>query len=269
MDMSKSMLRAMFLFLALLTTTVTPIAITGYQHCPIPYVVPRAFESKCDPMDQFISEDMIPTIPDPGSNFTVHPAQFMAAKYIKTIPDIWNLEPWCMFSFDLNKEICVYSSTAFGKNRGISIIAQMEEEQFITRATALRRQHTYAWPEYVNPTTDMRVEKTPIAGKGLGVRAKQMLLRGDAAQSYTPVVAVQDSIMQMEKQPWERNLALKVAVQRLPTRSMRLFEELMGQFGGDAYYDRVNTNGFNAMIGDSGVFFWSVYPETSVSFMLF
>jgi hypothetical protein len=259
------MLKDMFLLLALFSTTVTPLAITGYQHCLIPYVVPRVFENKCDPIDEYILDDMSPTDPEPGSNYTINPSQFIAAKYMRNVPDLWNLEPWCMFSWELEKEICVYTSTVFGKNRGISIIAQLEEEQFIRRATALREQHTYPWPAYVNPTTDSRVEKMPIPGKGLGVRAKQMLSRGDSAQSYTPVLAIQDSVMQIETKTWERNLALKVGVQRLPAASKKLFEDLLGQFGGDAYYDRINTNAFNSMIGDSSVFYWSVFPETSVS----
>ena len=170
-----------------------------------------------------------------------------------------------MFSEQITKVICVFTSTIFAKGRGISVVMEVEESLLVARTEALKDQRDFPWPEYANPLTDDRIEMMPIPGKGLGIRAKQILRRGEAAQSYTPVFSVQDTIMQLTLGSHEQNLPIMVGVNRLPPRSKALFVGLWGHFGGNPYYDKINTNAFNAILGDSQVFFWSVYPETSVS----
>lgn len=252
--------------LALLLDQVTAISIASAVECPIPYIIPRAFETTCDPIHQLISEEMSPTEVDKGARYTAHPSQFIATKYIRTTPDTWTHEPWCIYATTISKEICVYTSSAFAKGRGVSFVVQVEEEPFLSRAEAIRNQRSFDWPSYANPLDETRMEKVPIPGKGLGVRSKMILRRGDAAQSFTPVLAVQDSVMQIQTGHVEQNLAIMVGVHRLPESSRKKFVDLWGHFGGNPYYDKINTNAFNALIGKSTAYFWSVYPETSVSF---
>jgi hypothetical protein len=253
-----------FLPFSLLALRVAAIAIVDVDNCPIPYIVPRAFETQCDPIHKHITEDMSPTIVEPDSKYTVHPAQFVAGKYMRNTPDIWTQEPWCMWSDQISKEICVYTSHVFANGRGVSIVLQQEEVGLVAKAPALANQRNYSWPSYANPDKDPRMEKMPIPGKGLGIRAKEILRRGDSAQSYTPVLSVQDSVMQLTLNSVEQNLPISVGVHRLNPKSRKLFTDLWGHFGGNPYYDKINTNAFNAVLGESEVFFWSVYPETSV-----
>ena len=251
--------------LSLLAVRVSSIAVAAFDSCPIPYLVPRVFETQCDPIQRLISEDMNPTAIEPGSPYTIHPSQFVAGKYIRTKPDVWTEEPWCMFSEQIARVLCAFTSKVYAKGRGISVVMQVEEAYLVARASSLQNQIDFPWPEYANPITDDRMEMMPIPGKGLGIRAKQILRRGEAAQSYTPVFSVQDTIMQLTLGSHEQNLPIMVGVNRLPPRSKALFVGLWGHFGGNPYYDKINTNAFNAILGDSQVFFWSVYPETSVS----
>jgi len=106
------------------------------------------------------------------------------------------------------------------------------------------------------------MEMMPIPGKGLGVRSKAILIRGQTAQSYTPLLVVQDLVMQVVPQK-DYALVLRQGVERLPPASQKLFNDLWGHWGGNPDYDKINTNAFTAMIGQSQQFFWSVYPETS------
>jgi hypothetical protein len=250
---------------SLLAVQVASIAIHDFNSCVIPYMVPRVFETKCDPIERLIVEDMNPTKVEEGSPYSIHPSQFIAGKYIRTTPDVWTMEPWCMFSEQIGQVLCAFTSTAFAKGRGISLVLQPEEAPLAARASSLRNQYDFPWPEYANPDSDDRIEVMPIPGKGLGIRAKTILRRGETAQSYTPVLSVQDSIMQLQLNSVEQNLPIAVGVNRLPPKSRKLFVALWGHFGGDPFYDKINTNAFNAILGESGVFYWSVYPETSVS----
>jgi hypothetical protein len=97
------------------------------------------------------------------------------------------------------------------------------------------------------------------------MKAQRMMFRGDTVQSYTPVLAVADDVMQITLGVLEQVMPIHVAVERLPRNARKEFKDMWGQFGGDPNYDKINTNAFNAVIGKSQESFWSVYPESAVS----
>jgi hypothetical protein len=257
------------LSLAAWSAGAAAIAISDFESCPIPYIVPRAFRWVCDPIDEYITERMLPTTVPKGYKGT-HP-QFFANKYMKTIPDLWTHEPWCLFSTEAGSELCVYTSHTYGYGRGISIVVQPSEVPALILAHAIRFQHTYKFPSMpassVNPDlwADERMEQRWVPGKGRGMVAREILRRGDVVQAYTPVLSVQDLVMQIRQGSYDLLMPIKVAVQRMTNHSRWLFEDQWGHFGGDPYYDRVNTNAFNSVIGQSPVYFWSLYPESAVS----
>jgi hypothetical protein len=249
--------------LALFAAQASAIAIVDESICPIPYVVPRIFQRESDPVDEHITEKMLPT--------TVHRKfkgghpQYLASMLIRTRPNVWTIEPFCIRSMDARGDICVFTSEWFAKGRGISIVAAAGEGPLIAQATSLKNQTLHEWQEWVNPPKDTRVEVLPIQDKGMGVKAVKVLERGEAAQSFTPVVSVQDGVMQMRTNTWEQNTPLIRAIRQLPPYARGVFNGLHGEFGGNAEYDKINTNAFNAVLGKSSHYFWSVYPETSVS----
>jgi SET domain len=235
----------------------------GFNSCPIPYMTPRAFEVACDPSDQLIHEKNLPIETTEVGTGGQHPF-FIASKYIRTTPSLWTREPWCIFSTALAKEICVYTSEHFAKGRGISFVLDPDEVSDILQSPVLADVN-FDWPQHVNPDlwSDSRMKQEDFPGKGRGMKALQTMYRGDTVQSYTPVLAVADDVMQITLGAFEQNMPLRVAVARLPPHSSQVFHDLWGQFGGDPYYDKINTNAFNAGIGTSDVAFWSVYPESA------
>lgn len=249
--------------LALFLSQASAIAIVQDKHCPIPYLVPRAFQRDCDPVDEHVTEEMMPT--KLGKDFQGRPPHWLTSMAIRTRPNIWTIEPYCLRSMEVRGDVCVFTSQWFAKGRGISIVSAAGEAPLIMEAASLKNQTEHIWQDWVNPPKDTRVEILPIPDKGMGVRAMRVLERGDAAQSFTPVVSVQDGIMQMKTNSWEQNTPLIRAIRQLPPYATRVFYELHGEFGGNEEYDKINTNAFNAVIGKSKVYFWSVYPETSVS----
>jgi hypothetical protein len=239
------------------------IRITDFQSCPIPYMIPRAFETKCDPADAFIDDLMLPVKLPAGFQHTKHP-QYITGNFIRTKPNIWTHEPYCLESVDGNTGVCTYTDANFGNGRGISIVASPKEYDRMVQAPVLQSRGADLEP-HVNPANETRMEMMPIPKKGLGMRSKEILLRGQTAQSYTPVLSVQDLVMQLLPVNDYAPL-LRQAVERLHPDSQKLFNDLWGHWGGNADYDKINTNAFTAFLGKSEKYFWSVYPETSVSF---
>jgi hypothetical protein len=248
---------------AIFLTQASAIQIVEDKICPIPYVVPRAFQRESDPVDEYVTEEMMPT--KLSKAYKGRPPQYLSSMLIRTRPNVWTIEPYCLRSMDARGDVCVMTSEWFAKGRGISIVAAAGEGPLVAQATSLKNQTQHEWADWVNPPKDTRVEVLPIPDKGMGVRAMRVLERGDAAQSFTPVISVQDGIMQMRTNTWEQNTPLIRAVRQLPPYANGVFNGLHGEFGGNPEYDKINTNAFNAVIGKSEHYFWSVYPETSVS----
>jgi hypothetical protein len=240
------------------TLKVVAIGIIDYETCNFPYIVPRVFQTHCDPADKHVDEYMLPTKVGPTFKGT-HP-QWISSMLIRSTPNVWTMEPWCVESTEANSGICVYTSEKFMKGRGISFVTSPQEIHLVTLASAFKAQDDI--PSYVNPEKEDRMELLPVPGKGLGMRSRHMFRRGDAAQSYTPVLVVQDFLMQYAADKDQYNV-LKIGVDRLPKKARDIFNGLLGHWGGDPYYDKVNTNAFTSYVGQSNQYYWAVYPETS------
>jgi hypothetical protein len=246
------------LVLFFLSLKVAAIGIIDFETCNFPYMIPRAFQTRCEPADEYVDDYMLPV--KVGVGFKgIHP-QWVTSMLIRTVPNIWSVEPWCLESEESNSGMCVYTSTRFAGGRGVSFIASPKEVPLIVQAEAFKNQTETE--KDANPDHDDRMELLPVPGKGLGMRARHLFRRGDKAQAYTPIMVVQDYLMQHSKST-DQHLALRIATERLPPKTQELFMGLMGHWGGDPYYDRVNTNAFTSFAGQSFQYYWSVYPETS------
>ncbi|KAF2669111.1 hypothetical protein BT63DRAFT_250514 [Microthyrium microscopicum] len=260
MAFTKSLIALLPLFNLFLQSSA--IAIVADSICPIPYIVPRAFSYFSDPTDEFLDEDDLPITVKLASPSAGHP-QWISSMLLRTRPNIWTLEPYCMRSLEARQDICVYTSTWFAQGRGISFVAIPSEGPLVATAPVLKNQMTHQFDTWVNPENDQRIERVPIPNKGLGTLSRHHFERGDAAQSFTPVLCIQDGVMQMKLGSYEQNTTLNRGAANLPPKSRTLMLELHGQFGGNPVYDKVNTNAFNAAIGSSQQAYWSVYPETA------
>jgi len=99
-------------------------------------------------------------------------------------------------------------------------------------------------------------EQRALEGRGFGLIANKTLHRGSKIFAHTPVIAIQDDIINVLEDK-DHELLVKLAVDRLPTSTREMFRALHGHFGaGD--HEKVTTNAFD--LND----YSAVFPETSV-----
>lgn len=234
--------------------------------CLIPKIVPQAFQSTCalgpghywDPDEGTTARD----------DAFAGAENFVASGLLGKHRLSWSYEPFCLFNKEFEVNFCVYTSTKFARGRGISFIGMPEH---VSKATDMP---LFQSPKYFNTDeqdygtdfTQTKFEHRSIRGKGNGVVSTSSLYQGDRIYSFTPILAVHDSIMQTIDDSPDLHLLLRVAVNRLPATSRKLFLDMHGHFGDDPYYDRLNTNAFAAPIGKAHSSFWALFPESAVRF---
>lgn len=233
--------------------------------CVIPKIVPRAFQRTCplgpgrywDPDDKSAPRDEAYSAAE----------DFVASGLLGKHRLNWSYEPFCLFSEEVEVSFCVHTSTEFAKGRGISFIGISEH---INKATDMPlfqspKYFEQSGEEYGVDFTRTKFEHRPIRGRGNGVVSTSSLYPGDRISAFTPILAVHDIIMQtIDKSP-DLHFLLRVAINRLPASSRKLFMDMHGHFGDDPYYDRLNTNAFTAPIGKAPSTFWALFPESAVS----
>lgn len=223
----------------------------------IPRVVPRAFQSACSP-------DSSPDLDQhDGQNPTA--IDFVASALLGKNPLNWSFEPFCLRSNEAAATFCVYTNRGFSKGRGISFISQ---PQHARKATEIPRFQSPAYFEDSDDDpgaelTETKFERRTINDRGKGVIATGSLYPGDRIFSTSPILAVQDDIMQAMDNSSDLHFLLRVAINRLPTSTQKLFWGMHGHFGDDPYYDRLNTNAFIINIGKATGGFWAVLPESA------
>ena len=152
----------------------------------------------------------------------------------------WSYSPDCIATSQSGNEYCLYTSTTFANNRGISIWA-----------TPRGASRFLALPAFADPDVlmDVNAERNPpfiqiqIPGRGLGLVANKTLHRGDRILSNTPLYIVDESLYE------ELDLHIRApfqerAIKQLPPSSSRSFVDLCGHWGGDHIDDVINTNSF-------------------------
>jgi hypothetical protein len=225
-------------------------------------VIPRNFQRFCDHSDEYLSDIILNDVDgqqEVHQSTIISPSNVTSAA-IRNKPNVWTHEPFCVESPEANNGFCVYTNARFADGRGISIVATPKEIMKVMQASIFKI------PDYKFENKAKgaeRYEQTEVFGKGLGNVANATFQRGEKLQTFTPLLAFQDDLMQFVS-PRDQHLLQRIAVERLPMRSQEKFMALLGHFGGDPYSDRIRTNSFAARIGDAKDYFWAVLPETSV-----
>jgi hypothetical protein len=246
-----------------LAVQVLSINIVDFDTCSIPYIIPTNFQRFCDHSDEYLSEI---AVTDLEGEFTtsITPPSNVTSAAIRNKPNIWTHEPFCIESSEANNGFCVYTNARFANGRGISIVATPKEIMKVTRASIFKDLEA---PLQNNAEGAARYVQKPVVGKGLGNVANATFQRGEKMQTFTPILAFQDDLMQFVAVR-DQQLLQRIAVERLPAKSQAIFMDLLGHFGGDPYYDRINTNSFAAKFGEAKDYFWAVLPETSVCLIM-
>jgi hypothetical protein len=172
-------------------------------------------------------------------------------------PYPWSFRPSCVFSKSLEINICAWTDTHFANGRGISIIATPESATAVAMNKIFRDR---GLAKTANSIFTPPYEIRPLAGRGLGLIANQTVQRGEKIFAHTPIVIAQ-AISETGLDEEDLYKLHRLAVERLPERSRKLFLALHGHFGGDPVYDRFSTNAFNVFD------FAAIFPETAVCYL--
>ncbi|TPX09823.1 uncharacterized protein E0L32_009014 [Thyridium curvatum] len=163
-------------------------------------------------------------------------------------------------------EFCMYTSTTFAENRGISILTTPE------RVAKFSKLRAFTDPKSIKDvnqdivrTLPARYNVVPIPGKDMGVTAKQPLNRGDLIMSNTASMMIDYAAF--ETLPHADLQKIQAAgVDALPTAHRARFLNLSTHNPTEGYYQRVEkllaTNAFDIDVDDGGeTEFFVVFPE--------
>lgn len=138
----------------------------------------------------------------------------------------WSYQPVCTGILPtIGDRLCVYTSTEFGRGRGISIFTTPSIAVSLT--SLLPFQDPQTLDEITETKSVFYTRKIP--GKGRGTLASHALQRGDQISSTTPLIIIYDENALTHQ---EREEFLRVAVYQLPRHSQRLLSKLTANFGG-------------------------------------
>lgn len=177
---------------------------------------------------------------------------------------VWSHKPRCLRQYNATQKYCVYTSSTFAEGRGISIFTNANSTLDILSLPAFTDPKVV---KGINKEHNRAYKQEEIPGKGLGLVATLPIKRGENIFSTTPVFLLEEGIYDdfVEK---DRMPFYHLAVKQLPKPAEKLFNDLMGHFGGDPVEDKINTNCFAVDmfedIPEKSTPFNAVLPEVSV-----
>lgn len=236
--------------------------IVDFSTCKVSFFIPPQFQQTCDRNDEYLSRHLPITDLIKDHKTILNAPTNITAPLIQTHPDIWTHEPFCIESREANNGFCVYTNDRFANGRGISIVSTPKEIMNIISTSILKDPFTAEAKNQETGAPKYKYEQVP--GKGMGVIANATFARGAELQSFTPILAFQDDVMQFMNRE-DQDLIQSIAVSRLPKTSQEIFYSLLGHAGENPILDRINTNAFTINMGSfqTSNFFWGILPETS------
>jgi hypothetical protein len=191
------------------------------------------------------------------------PAEILRSASAASADSPWSHKPRCVQERNSTEKFCVYSSSKFAQNRGISLFTTPEHAEKFLKLDAFT--HPDVTKE-ANNEPNPPYESRELPGRGIGLIVNRTLHRGDHIFSNTPVLLVNEEVFEIffktDRQPYQTR-----GVQQLPEHSSKLFMDLCGHFGGDKVEDIINTNSFavDMFPGEDETAYNAVFPEISVS----
>ncbi|KAK1915298.1 hypothetical protein P3342_003105 [Pyrenophora teres f. teres] len=169
----------------------------------------------------------------------------------------WTHPPICTPVLQtINSTLCIYTSTTYSSNRGISIFTTPS----LAKTFASLPAFTSPQPPLINTPTNAYTA-TAIPGKGLGMLAARDLNFGDVVTAHTPtfVAYLEVELSTLERERWWRR-----AVEQLPKESRDAFLDLATVYGDERVkvQDVVKSNTFRVDVG-GGAGHLAIWPETS------
>jgi hypothetical protein len=181
---------------------------------------------------------------------------------------VWTHEPFCLSLTSTARKFCVYTSSAFNLNRGISIIALPESAATLNDAV---RDAKNAWNARLHladaegdEVDELPYEVRPISGRGLGVVARRPIRQFEVFMSSFPSLVIDDEFFPLNgTPPAESERLFSRALEQLPGSGKDRVVKLATNRGGHIVADVVNTNAFG--IDLNGRKTKGLFPEVAVS----
>jgi hypothetical protein len=170
----------------------------------------------------------------------------------------WSFRPVCTAVLPrIGSKLCVYTSTDFGRGRGVSIFTTPRVAQEVVSLLPFRDLTVL---DGISHGANLQYTQR-MPSKGRGALAGSDLKRGELISSNVPLVI---GYTEYEISHAEREEFLRVAVSQLPIASQKLFSNLTANFGGANLIlsGIVETNaGFSMRLG--GHEHYTLIPEIS------
>lgn len=178
----------------------------------------------------------------------------------------WSISD-CLVMVGVDEQLCAFTATRFGNGRGMSIIGTIKGVSEVAKKLEFIHQ---SGADQVVDDTESLVKEEWFPGKNRGWVATQTIPAGSLINSDYPVMMLDNQVRSEFTEHKDYNVLLSHAVESLPKKGRELFMEQHGQFGGNPYQDRINTNAFDVggwvLDGDAWKdSYTGVIPETAVS----
>ncbi len=189
----------------------------------------------------------------------------------------WTNEPYCLRprSIGSDETFCVYSSSVFNENSGISLITTPDIAASLVEAI---QRPTAAWenrrdlagqkePEYDENGFEVELpyEVVEIPGRGMGVVATRKIKQFDVIMVSYPAMIADNAFFPPEEEmtPTEGPRLFQRALDQLGNQER--FLNLAQSMGGDVHVveDVIRTNAFGLYLNGKG--HKGLYPEIAVS----
>ena len=161
-------------------------------------------------------------------------------------------------------EICVYTSTSFAGQHGVSLVTSR------ARADAIANRPAFLSPQpldrpHLRP--DVPFQTAAIPGKGIGLIATRLIRRGDMLMGETPAVLVDGIASDLED---TGKGLLRHAIENLPRHHREAYLNLSSHLDTSTYESRIQqtlyTNSFDIeMEDDGGGTFYGTFTESRSS----
>ncbi|KAF2011520.1 hypothetical protein BU24DRAFT_282931 [Aaosphaeria arxii CBS 175.79] len=155
----------------------------------------------------------------------------------------WTHNPTCIGQY------CVYSSSRFANDRGISLIATPElATSYLLESFSHDDQsddlHGDTTPDYV-------ADDTP--DKGIGLFARRAIPAGKTIMVKHPVILLPKELADGDRDVTEqRARLLEIAIRQLPRKTTEMLKGLSTNMGGLRLDDLVRTNAMGVVLGNGG-----------------
>jgi hypothetical protein len=177
-------------------------------------------------------------------------------------PGPWTSEPTC--SSNASETFCVFTSSSFFENRGISFVTKPHIGERIASLSAFSTLYSSHSSLSDNDTRDPPIYVASIPGRGMGVIANRTIERGDLIKAHRAIAIFHNDAVWRTQQDYINHYErlMKQAIDSLPSHSKEMLLNMAAHDETqEPYIEKIYTNSFGEDFG--GEEHSIVVPETA------